>query len=100
ADDGQAPWVQVIGVTRVADLTLPKYLDEGPRWPPIYASSGAHNTRAWRVVARVSGNAPAKAVQISRALNAMLPLSAQADVAPFSAAFDGLMRNDLSVMQG
>jgi putative ABC transport system permease protein len=99
ADDGSAPWIQVIGVTRVADLTLPKYLDEGPRWPPIYASSGAHNTRAWRVVARVSGNAPPAAVRISRALNALLPLSAQANVAPFSADFDGLMRNDLSVMR-
>ena len=100
ADDGTAPWLQVIGVTRTADLSLPKYLDEGPRWPPIYASSGAHNTRVWQVVARVSGNAPAAAVRIGRALNAVLPGgNGQASVAPFSADFDGLMRRDLSVMR-
>jgi putative ABC transport system permease protein len=99
-DDGTAPWLQVIGVARAADLTLPKYLDEGPRWPPIYASNGAHNTRIWQVVARVSGNAPAASVKISRALNSILPAGiAQADVAPFSAAYDGLMRGDLSVMR-
>jgi predicted permease len=98
-DSGRAPWLQVVGVTHTADLSLPKYLDDGPRWPPIYASNGGHNTRAWHVVARVSGDAPAAAVRISRALNALLPLSAQANVAPFSADFDGLMRNDLSVMR-
>jgi predicted lysophospholipase L1 biosynthesis ABC-type transport system permease subunit len=89
----------VIGVTRAADLTLPKYLDEGPRWPPIYASNGDHNTRIWQVVARVSGNAPAAAVKVSRAVNSILPGSAQTHVAPFSAPFDGLMRQDLSVMR-
>jgi hypothetical protein len=99
ADNGSAPWLQVIGVTRAADLALPKYLDEGPRWPPIYASVGDHNTRIWQVVARVSGNAPAAAVRISRALNTVLPTSARADVTPFSAAYDGLMRSDLSVMR-
>ena len=96
-DNGSAPWLHVIGVTRAADLALPKYLDEGPRWPPIYASIGAHNKRVWLVVARVSGNAPAAAVRISRALNSVLPASARADVTAFSAAYDGLMRGDLSV---
>ena len=100
ADDGAAPWVQVIGVTRAADLSLPKYLDEGPRWPPIYASNGAHNTRKWEVVARVSGSAPAAAVKIQRALNSVLPAGiAEADAIPFAADYDGLMRNDLSKMR-
>jgi predicted permease len=100
ADDGPAPWLEVIGVTRRADLSLPKYLDEGPRWPPIYASNGDHNTRAWQVVARISGNAPAAAVRIGRSLNAILPPGVgQADVSTFSADFDGLMRHDLSVMR-
>jgi predicted permease len=99
-DDGDAPWLQVIGVARAADLTLPKYLADGPRWPPIYASNGQHNTRAWQVVARVTGNAPAAAVRINRALNALLPQGiAQATVTPFSSDFDSIMRFELSVMR-
>ena len=100
ADDSDAPWLQVIGVARAADLVLPKYLDEGPRWPPIYASSGQHNTRAWEVVARVSGNAPAAAVRIGRSLNALLPSGiAEASVMPFSSDFDYMMRFELSAMR-
>ncbi len=98
-DDGSAPWMEVIGVTRAADLKLPKYLAEGPRWPPIYASNGEHNKRIWQVVARVSGSAPAAAVRINRSLNAFLPGSAAATVMPFSADYDVLMRSDLSVMR-
>lgn len=100
SDDGAAPWLEVIGVARAADLTLPKYLADGPRWPPIYASKGEHNTRIWQVVARVSGNAPAASVRIGRALDAVFPPGVeQAAVAPFSADFDSKMRFDLSVMR-
>lgn len=100
SDDGVAPWLEVVGVSRAADLSLPKYLGDGPRWPPIYASKGEHNTRAWQVVARVSGNAPAASVRISRALNALLPPGiGQATVAPFSADFDSIMRFELSLMR-
>jgi predicted lysophospholipase L1 biosynthesis ABC-type transport system permease subunit len=101
SDDGVAPWLEVIGVSRRADLSLPKYLSDGPRWPPIYASKGEHNTRAWQVVARVSGNAPAASVRIGRALNALMPpgMIAQATVAPFSSDFDSKMRLSLSLMR-
>jgi hypothetical protein len=101
SDDGVAPWLEVIGVSRRADLSLPKYLSDGPRWPPIYASKGEHNTRAWQVVARVSGNAPAASVRVSRALNALMPpgMIAQATVAPFSSDFDSKMRLSLSLMR-
>ena len=100
SDDGVAPWLEVIGVSRRADLTLPKYLGDGPRWPPIYASNGAHNTRMWQVVARVSGSAPAASVQISRSLNALLPRGiSDATVAPFSSEFDARMRSGLSNMR-
>ncbi len=99
-DNSTAPWVQVIGVARAADLTLPKYLDEGPRWPPLYSANGQHNTREWQVVARVSGNAPAASVRIGRTLNALLPAGiAQATVTQFSANFDYMMRFELSVMR-
>jgi predicted permease len=100
SDDGVAPWLEVIGVARKADLYLPKYLSDGPRWPPIYASSGEHNTRVWQVVARVSGNGPAASVRISRALNALLPPGiAQASVSPFSADFDARMLQGISFMR-
>ena len=98
-DASAAPWLEVIGVSRKADLELPKYLDDGPRWPPIYSSVGEHNKREWQVVARVKGNAPAAAVRMMRALNSTLPGSASASVAPFSEAYDGLMRSNLSVMR-
>jgi predicted permease len=99
-DDGTAPWLEVIGVARAADLRLPKYLDEGPRWPPLYASNGAHNTREWEVVARVSGNGPAAAVRIGRSLNALLSGGLPpANVTQFSADFDSMMRFELSVMR-
>ncbi|HEV8410350.1 MAG TPA: ABC transporter permease [Gemmatimonadaceae bacterium] len=100
SDDGAAPWLEVIGVSRKADLSLPKYLSDGPRWPPIYASKGEHNTRRWQVVARVSGNAPAASVRIARALNALLPGGiAEAGVRPFSSDFDARMRLALSLMR-
>ena len=98
-DASAAPWLEVIGIARKADLALPKYLDDGPPWPPIYSSVGEHNKRAWEIVARVSGNAPAAAVRIMRALNSSLPASAASDVAPFSAAYDGMMRSNRSVMR-
>ena len=75
-DDGVAPWLEVIGVSRSADLYLPKYLDDGPRWPPIYASTGDHDKRRWQVVARASGSTPAVALRVNRALNSVLPGSA------------------------
>lgn len=100
SDDGVAPWLEVIGVSRKADLSLPKYLSDGPRWPPIYASNGEHNTRMWQVVARVSGNAPAASVRITRALNALLPGGiAQATVTPFSSDYDATIRLALSLMR-
>jgi predicted permease len=100
SDDGVAPWLEVIGVSRAADLVLPKYLSDGPRWPPIYASNGEHNTRIWHVVARISGNGPAASVRIGRALNALLPPGvAQASVTPFSSDFDERMRFGLSLMR-
>ena len=100
SDDGVAPWLEVIGVSRKADLSLPKYLSDGPRWPPIYASKGEHNTRQWQVVARVAGNAPAASVRIGRALNALLPGGiAEASVVPFSSDFDSRMRAGLSFMR-
>jgi putative ABC transport system permease protein len=100
SDDGVAPWLEVIGISRKADLYLPKYLSDGPRWPPIYASSGEHNTREWEVVARVTGNAPAASVRINRALNALLPPGiAQATVTPFSSDFDARMSAGLSNMR-
>jgi len=98
-DASAAPWLEVIGVAKTADLELPKYLDDGPRWPPIYSSVGEHNKRQWEVVARVSGNAPAAAVRMMRTLNSTLPASAAATVAPFSAAYDGMMRSNRSVMR-
>jgi putative ABC transport system permease protein len=98
-DDGVAPWLEVIGVTRAADLYLPKYLDEGPRWPPIYASTGDHDKRQWQVVARVAGNAPATALRVYRSLNSVLPGSASADVAIFSSNYDGFMHDNLSLMR-
>jgi putative ABC transport system permease protein len=98
-DASTAPWLEVIGVARRADLELPRYLDDGPRWPPIYSSVGEHNKREWEVVARVSGNAPAAAVRMMRALNTTLPGSAAAGVAPFSAVYDEMMRVNQSVMR-
>lgn len=99
-DASGAPWLEVIGVARRADLSLPKYLADGPRWPPIYASKGEHNTREWQVVARVSGNGPAASVRISRALNALFPAGiAQATVYPFSSDFDSRMRFGISLMR-
>ena len=98
-DNSAAPWLEVIGIARAADLHLPKYLADGPRWPPIYASNGEHDTRQWQVVARVSGNAPDAAVRIDRALNAVLPRSASAWVSTFSAGYDNFMRTNLSLMR-
>jgi hypothetical protein len=98
-DNSAAPWLEVIGVARAADLHLPKYLADGPRWPPIYASNGEHDTRAWQVVARVNGNAPDAAVRIARALNSVLPRSAWAWVSSFSAGYDDFMRTNLSLMR-
>jgi hypothetical protein len=99
ADDGTAPWLEVIGVTRSADLYLPKYLDEGPRWPPIYASVGDHDKRQWQVVARVAANAPAVALRANRALNTILPRSASAFVEIFSSGYDGFMQQNRSLMR-
>lgn len=98
-DAGTAPWLEVIGVTRAADLYLPKYLDDGPRWPPIYASVGDHDKRKWQVVARVAGSAPAVGVRVNRALNSVLPLSASAFVQVFSFNYDSFMRVNLSMMR-
>jgi putative ABC transport system permease protein len=99
ADDGTAPWLEVIGVSRSADLYLPKYLDDGPRWPPIYASMGDHDKRRWQVVAHVSGSAPAVALRVNRALNTILPGSAAASVEAFSSGYDSYMRQSLSLMR-
>lgn len=98
-DDGVAPWLEVIGVTRSADLYLPKYLDDGPRWPPIYASVGEHDKRVWQVVARATGNAPAVALRVTRALNTVLPMSASAWVDIFSSGYDTFMHQNLSLMR-
>jgi ABC-type lipoprotein release transport system permease subunit len=98
-DDGVAPWLEVIGVARAADLYLPQYLDEGPRWPPIYSSVGDHDKRQWQVVARVAGNAPAVALRVNRALNSVLPGSAAADVAIFSSNYDKFMHTNRSLMR-
>ncbi|MGH7654171.1 MAG: ABC transporter permease [Gemmatimonadaceae bacterium] len=99
ADDGGAPWLEVIGVTRAADLYLPQFLDVGVRWPPIYATVGDHDKRQWQVVARVSGNAPAVALRVSRALNTVLPGSASAFVTVFSSRYDEFMHQNRSLMR-
>ncbi|MFI5233654.1 MAG: FtsX-like permease family protein, partial [Gemmatimonadales bacterium] len=98
-DAGTAPWLEVVGVARAADLYLPKYLDEGPRWPPIYASTGDHDKRQWQVVARVTENAPAVALRVNRALNTVLPRSASAYVTTFSSNYDAFMGQNRSLMR-
>jgi putative ABC transport system permease protein len=98
-DDGSAPWVKVIGVARAADLWLPKYLDEGPRWPPIYASIQHRDQREWQVVARVSGEVPLAKLRISRELSSVLSKSVRQTVIGFSSDYDGLMTANMSLMR-
>ncbi len=98
-DDGTAPWLKVIGVARAADLWLPKYLDEGPRWPPIYASVDHRDQREWEVVARVSGSVPAAKQNIGRSLRAVVGNSVYREVLGFSSDYDGLMTVNMSLMR-
>ncbi len=90
-DDSGAPWLRVIGVAKAADMYLPKD-GQAPRWPPIYASIVHKDQRQWQVIARVSGNAPAGAVRVSRALASFVPPNARLTVTTFATDFQQMMR--------
>jgi predicted permease len=91
-DDGGAPWLLVIGVARASDGLTPRNADGSLRWPPIYASVARTNAREWGIVARVPRGAPGVLVELDRELNAVLPASARARVASFSADRDRTLR--------
>jgi putative ABC transport system permease protein len=91
SDDSAAPWLKVIGIARAADMTVPRDIVAGPRWPPIYASVKSTDDRTWAIVARVSGEAPAVAARLRNALNAFLPGGASAYVSMYSDDFDRSM---------
>ncbi|HVT41187.1 MAG TPA: FtsX-like permease family protein [Gemmatimonadaceae bacterium] len=85
------PWLRVIGVARAADLSFPNNPD-GPRWPPVYARVAHHDEHDWTIIARVAKNVPSVAAMLDRELNAILPSSAPARVAPYGADFEATVR--------
>lgn len=92
SDDSSAPWLRVIGVARAADMAVPSDIVAGPPWPPIYVSQTFTDGRGWRMVARVTGDAPAVAVRLGNALDAFLPIGASSHVSMYSDGFDSSMR--------
>jgi predicted permease len=90
--EGPAPWLEVIGVAKRADLVFPSSPD-GPRWPPIYASVPHQDPRMWQIIARSSGDVRQAALRLDRTLNSLLPASAPADVEPFDASYQNLVRS-------
>src|SRR3990172_9239091 len=89
--EGPAPWLEVIGVAKRADLAFPTDPD-GPRWPPIYASIEHQDNRSWQILARASGGVGAATLRLDRDLNSLLPPAARARVVPYSAAYERLVR--------
>jgi putative ABC transport system permease protein len=90
--EGPAPWLEVIGVAKRADLAFPRDPD-GPRWPPIYASISHQDPRTWQIIARSSGDVRQAVLRLDRTLNSLLPASAPAHVEPFDASYQNLVRS-------
>lgn len=82
--ESEAPWLRVIAISKAADMSTSDAID-GPKWLPIYASVPHQDERAWRIIARVSGDVSAVSGRVNRELNASLPMNAAAYVSSWGA---------------